>query len=240
MLIERLKQMLGRSPLPADTRRLVAGARSTTELARELDELVTANDLELRTLQKEIEELERREQEEAEKVRSAGVGARSRRISLLHIRRLRRQQDGLESRLRIHDQNMSLHLGLLSKIQSLEAMEMRGIEEAEIDSVVLDFEEELGRYSRAMEAGAAAAAPPPLLDSERDRELAELEAEIVVAAEDRAAARRAEVEAKALPARREPAAGARRGGEEASGRRKVEEADAASGARRRLPPEAET
>lgn len=179
MLMEQLKKLLGKLRLPADTLKLVAGADSPGKLTRQLDELITANELEYRKLQKEIAELERQERGEVDDIRSGKLGSRSRKVALMNVRRLRRQADGLEGRLRIHDDNMKLHLALLGKVQSLEAMDMRGVEEKQVDAIAVEFQEEFERYSAAIEAGSALTDDALSDDSETDQEIVALEAEIL-------------------------------------------------------------
>ena len=220
MLMEALKKVLGKLRLPADTRKLVAKAGSPAELARQLDRLITANELEYRGLQKEIEELERQEAEEVAKVRAGELGVRSKKISLMNVQRLRRQEDALETRLRIHDDNMKLHQALLGKIQAVEAMDMRGLEEEQVDAIAVEFQEELERYTAAVEAGATLGDEALPSDAERDRELEALEAEILgterAPREEAAQARKAPEDERETPSSDEEAGRApeRRGARE--------------------------
>ena len=51
--------------------------------------------------------------------------------ALRRIGRLRKQMDNLEERLRIYNRNINLQIHLAGKVQALDAMELRGVDESE-------------------------------------------------------------------------------------------------------------
>lgn len=86
--------------------------------------------------------------------------------------------DNLEERLRIYNRNINLQIHLAGKVQALDAMELRGVDEERIDSILLEYEEELATYASVLDTEdvATSALPNELDDS---AELRALEAEIL-------------------------------------------------------------
>jgi hypothetical protein len=91
---------------------------------------------------------------------------------------MRRQLDNLEERMDIYDRNINLHLNLIGRIQQVEAMSLAGVDEAQIDDIILDFETHFEQYTETVAAGEAAITAKDTLKSASDNELAELESEI--------------------------------------------------------------
>ena len=87
--------------------------------------------------------------------------------------------DALEDRMKILDTNINLHLKLMGKIQSMQAMEMRGVEEEQIDTVLLEFDAQLEEYESALKAGELVDSRRFEVDSAEEQALEELEAEIL-------------------------------------------------------------
>lgn len=192
MWTERLRKIFGKSPVPREARDLVSGARSTGEILKGLDELITRNEVELEGLHREVEGLEKLETREVEAIRAGTLGARSQRNSLRKVQRLRKQMDNVEDRVRIHDSNIHLLIQLVGKIQAIESMEMRGVSEEEIDTILVDFESQLDEYSNSVQASDIAVTDLSATELAGEKELAELEAEILQTAGEKKAASPAE------------------------------------------------
>jgi hypothetical protein len=143
MLLQWIRKLFSGRSAPARRARTIAGAGSIIDMERRLDDLITCNEVEFRTLRREVEALEREELEEEKSLERAGLGERARALARLRIEQLRRQQEALEARLRILHGNLELHLDLLGRLQALEAMELRGVEEHEIDAVAVALAGEL-------------------------------------------------------------------------------------------------
>ena len=178
MVMDRIRRLLGRKEVPVEARDILASAETPQEMLRGLDELITRNELEIDRIHQEIEALETVEGQEKERIRSGDLAERSRNNTLRRIGRLRKQMDNLEERLRIYNRNINLQHHLVGKVQALEAMELRGVDEEKIDSILLEYEEELSHYSSVLDTEdiATSALPEGLDDSE---ELRALEAEIL-------------------------------------------------------------
>ena len=218
MWTERLRRIFGRTPVPREARDLVAGANTTKEILQGLDELITRNEVELEDLHREVEGLEKLEAREVEAIQGGRLGARSQRNALRKVQRLRKQMDNVEDRVRIHDSNIHLLIQLVGKIQAIESMEMRGVGEEEIDSILVDFESQLEEYTQSVQANDIAATDLAASDLSGEKDLAALEAEILQTSREdggrdtepeRAASGPARDVAKpdetpAAPARREP------------------------------------
>ncbi len=178
MVMDRFRRLLGRKEIPVEARDLLAAATNPQEMLRGLDELITRNEVEVDRIHKEIEALEVVEGHEKDRVRDGELAERSRNNTLRRIGRLRKQMDNLEERLRIFNRNINLQHHLVGKVQALEAMELRGVDEERIDSILLEYEEELSHYSSVLDTEdlATSMLPDDLDDSE---ELRALEAEIL-------------------------------------------------------------
>ncbi len=178
MVMERIRQLFGRKEVPVEARDILANATNAQEMLKGLDELITRNEVEVDRIHKEIESLEEAEEQEKERVRGGELADRSRNNALRRVGRLRKQMDNLEERLRIYNRNINLQIHLAGKVQALEAMELRGVDEERIDSILLDYEEELSQYSSVLDTEEIATSelPARMDDSE---ELRVLEAEIM-------------------------------------------------------------
>jgi len=206
MVFERIRELLSKNRLPPGTGELLARVRDTQELLRELDSLVTRNEVAVSKLNDELAALERLEAEEREKVRSGALGPRSRASVLRRILRLRQQMDHIEDRLKIHDRNIRLHLDLIGVLKQIEAMSMAGVKEEEVDALVLRFSEELKSYQASLTSGEVLRRRAgEELELPGEEELASLEAEILAEQPERAeepaeAAREERREGEALEA----------------------------------------
>jgi len=188
MVFERIRELLSKNRLPPGTGELLARVRDTQELLRELDSLVTRNEVAVSKLNDELAALERLEAEEREKVRSGALGPRSRASVLRRILRLRQQMDHIEDRLKIHDRNIRLHLDLIGVLKQIEAMSMAGVKEEEVDALVLRFSEELKSYQASLTSGEVLRRRAgEELELPGEEELASLEAEILAEQPERGA-----------------------------------------------------
>jgi hypothetical protein len=178
-VLDRLKGLFSRDEIPDEAKRVFDRANTPRELLRGLDELLTTNEVEFKELERELERLESHERDEMARIRDGLVEGRQKRNALLSIQRLRKQMDNYESRLRIFDRNMNLHLSLIGKIQEIEAMKLRGVDEQRIDRIVMDFEEHLEKWNDTMSAAEVAESTRQTLTAKDDRDLAALEREIV-------------------------------------------------------------
>lgn len=202
MIFDKLKALFSRGDMPEEARGLFQQATTTRELLQGLDELLTRNELEFNELNREIAQLEEIEQEEIQKVRGGQLNDRVKQNTLLYIKRLRKQMDNLQNRLYIFDKNINLHLNLIAKIQDMEAMALKGVEEKEIDTIVVEFQTNFEKYMDSVVAAEAAEQYTHSLSPEENVELKKLEEELLVSKEEKAA----EIvkEEKALPAQKEP------------------------------------
>lgn len=179
MLFDKLKELLSRHPVSDETMKVVQKSGSTRDLLHGLDALHTRNEMEFNEVTREIEKLEAIERQEAEGIRGGELSDRRKRNSLLRIRRLRKQMENLDNRLKIYDRNMSLHLNLIGKVQEMEAMSLRGLEEAQIDKILIDFEEKLESYMDTVASAQVVEESQPITDVATERELQEIEKEVV-------------------------------------------------------------
>lgn len=176
-IFEKLGRLFKDTPLPDETKEVFLNTADTKELLTGLDKLITRNEVRLKGLNKELENLSEMEQAEVKRVQNNEVTGRTKNNALRSVRRIRRQLDNIEQRIEIYDRNISLHLNLIGKIQQMEAMSLAGIDEEQIDDIILDFESQFEEYTETVAASEGAASREPF-KSVSDGELAQLEAEI--------------------------------------------------------------
>ena len=83
------------------------------------------------------------EASEVGKVRSGELPERSKNNVLRKIQRLRKQMDNLEERQQIYNRNINLQIDLVGRVQALDAMELRGVDEDRIDEILGDYEDDV-------------------------------------------------------------------------------------------------
>jgi len=205
-LLEKIKGLFGKTPLPEETRVLLSGVGDVDELRRGLDEIVTRNEVEARDIEREIEKLARMETAQKERIGGGDLNKREKTNILREIKRLRRRMDSLEKRHRIHQDNIDLHLGLFDRITEMQAMEMKAVNQAQIEELSADYDEKLESHRDLVATGKAASGMEDLYeDSAEQAELAALEAEILAELGD-TEEREDEVELDDEPEAKEPAA----------------------------------
>jgi hypothetical protein len=202
-LLEKLKNLFNRDEIPDETKQIFDSAKTPTDLLRGLDMLLTRNEVEAKELNDEITKIEEQCVGEEDAIRAGALPERQKRNALMKIKRLRKTMDNYEGRLRIYERNMNLHLNLIGKIQQMEAMKLGGVDEQQIDKIVMEFEEKLEKYADVMNAAEVHEGKSATFSAKEDRELKTLEAEIVGKRPD--AAEQAEKELKAREKEREPA-----------------------------------
>ncbi len=151
MLIEKLKRLFGRKEIPREAQDLLRDATTPRQLLHGLDELIARNEVEVQGLNRDMESLEGTDQKESERIRSGELRERTKNNVLRRIQRLRQQMDNLEERQRIYNRNINLLIRLVGRIQALEAMELRGVDEDQIDTILSDYEEEFAAYRNVLD-----------------------------------------------------------------------------------------
>ena len=179
MAFARIRELLAKNRLPPGTDELLARVEDTGQLLRGLDEMVTRNEVAVNELNRELAALEGLEAEEKERIRSGSLGPRTRTSVLRRILRLRQQMDHTEDRLKIHDRNIRLHLDLIGTLKQIEAMNMAGVGEKEVDAIILRFGEELKSYQASLMSGEVLKTRERFEELPGEADLTSLETEIV-------------------------------------------------------------
>ncbi len=206
-LLERIKKLV-RGQV-GESEQVILDANSTREMLEHLDELITQNEVELRKTRQELARLELSERASIENVKSGRVGDREKEFVLLQIKRTRNQMESLKVKADILNKNIELHLNLVGKIQQMEAMDLRGIEQSLVERVMLDFEEGMEKFREAVHASEGVTQNKQEVLTARDKdELRKLEKEII--GESKVAPERqtqddelAQIEAELMQAERE-------------------------------------
>jgi hypothetical protein len=203
-LLEKIKGLFGKQPLPEETRALLSGVADVDALREGLDGIVTSNEVEARNIEREINQLAQNETNHKAKIQTGDPSQREKLNILREIKRLRRRMDSLEKRHRIHQDNIDLHLGLFDRISEMQAMELKKVSQAQIEELSADYDEALDKHRDLMATARAAAGLEGVYeDSAEQAELAALEAEIL--AELGGGEEEPQVEAAPEPAKVEPA-----------------------------------
>lgn len=181
-LLDKIRALFGGTGVTEETREALEKAASTDELLGQLDTLVTRNEMKCAELTNEIEKLELIEKDIADKVRAGSLAGLNKSTALHRIQRIRKQKENYHFRLKIYHKNINMQMNLIGKIQEMEAMEMAGLEESKIDEILLKAEERTEQYERLTTAGKVLDEMRGRVSVAEERELAELEAEILAAA----------------------------------------------------------
>lgn len=186
-LLEKIKTLFSRTSLPEETRLLLTNVKDVEDLRAGLDQIATQNEVEAREIERDIEKLARMEAAHKERVLAGTLSEREKMSALREIRRLRRRMDSLEKRHRIHQDNIDLHLGLFDRITEMQAMELKKVNQNQIEEIAVDYEEKLEKHRDIMNAARVAHGMDSVLEDSAERKaLIDLEREIM--AESRAEA----------------------------------------------------
>ena len=177
-LFDKIKSMF--QDQSGEAEQAIKDAGSTRELLDNLDELITRNEVELRKTRQEMGRHETSERAAIENVKSGRVGDRDKDFVLMQVKRTRSQMENLKLRADILNKNIELHMNLVGKIQAMEAMDLRGIEQSMVERLMLDFEEGMDSFREAVQTGEGAVRTEKEVLTPADKEeLRKLEEEIL-------------------------------------------------------------
>jgi hypothetical protein len=183
-IMEKLKSLFQREDLPDETRQLYQNSANPRDLIRGLEAQRGRNEIDLRDNEEQLISLERAIGLEEESIRKGGQTPTQETIVLRRIERLEKQRANLEKQVSIYNENVNLHLNLISKIQEMEAMRSRGVSEDEIDSLVDDVQEHVEQYKRvSIAAESSTNTISAVDDSAERRRLEEIRKRIIGAKE---------------------------------------------------------
>lgn len=182
-LLEKIKSLFSRTSLPEETRLLLTNVKDVEDLRAGLDQIATQNEVEAREIERDIEKLARMEAAHKERVLAGTLSEREKLSALREIRRLRRRMDSLEKRHRIHQDNIDLHLGLFDRITEMQAMELKKVNQNQIEEIAVDYEEKLEKHRDIMNAARVAHGMDSVMEDSAERKaLIDLEREILAEA----------------------------------------------------------
>jgi hypothetical protein len=177
-LLQKIKDMI--KGTSGEAEQVIKDAHSTLEMLDHLDELITRNEVELRKTRQELARLELSERASMENIKSGRVGDREKEFVLLQIKRTRTQMGNLKLKADILNKNIELHMNLVGKIQAMEAMDLRGIEQNVVERVMLDFEEGMEKFRDSVHTGEGVTQTRDDVLTSKDKEdLRKLEKEIL-------------------------------------------------------------
>ena len=178
-LLAKFTNLFSKGGIPEEAKNALEGARTTQELLTGLDAVLTKNEMEFNKLKKEIDRVVAILDDEEGKITEGDLKGRQKRYTLQYIKRLRSHLDNLDHRMTIYDKNINLHIQLIGKIQDMEAMALRGVDEKQIDDIIMEFEDHVNQYMNVVTAGEAGFEASTSISEREDRELAKIEKELV-------------------------------------------------------------
>lgn len=182
-LFDKIKTLFSRATLPEETRLLLTNVKDVEQLRAGLDEIATQNEVEAREIERDIEKLGRMEAGHKERILGGSLSEREKMSALREIRRLRRRMDSLEKRHHIHQDNIDLHLGLFDRITEMQAMELKKVNQNQIEEIAVDYDERLEKHRDIMNAARVAHGMDSVLEDSAERKaLQDLEREIMAEA----------------------------------------------------------
>jgi hypothetical protein len=183
-IMEKLRSLFQREDLPDETRQLYQNSANPKDLIKGLEAQRGRNEIDLRENEEQLISIEKAIGLEEESIRKGGLTPTQETIILRRVERLEKQRANLEKQVSIYNENVNLHLNLISKIQEMEAMRSRGVSEDEIDSLVDDVQEHVEQYKRvSIAAESSANTVSAVDDSAERRRLDEIRKRIVGAKE---------------------------------------------------------
>jgi|GEM_PF-4652027 len=178
-LFKKLSSLFDSERLPGEDRKAYAQARDLDDLMLKLEQNLTRNEVILRQVRGSINRLESSERGTVDAMQRGEVKGREVRLALQTVNRYRKQLDLLIQKSDILNKNLNLNLNLMGKIELMRAMELKGVSPELIDTIILDFTENVERYQTSLMGSDAITEDETTMLSENERkELESLEKEI--------------------------------------------------------------
>ena len=173
------KNLFSKPSVQKRIRSALAKASTPETLLVNLDSICTENEIELRRIEMELTHLEHMEVSDTELINSDELTTRQRKLALQRILRIRKQIKLYDDKADIHTKSINLLQHLMAKIQLMQSMAMQGVEEAQIDTISLVFQEHLEHYRKVIESSdASEQVNPEFLSSSDSAKMKELITEI--------------------------------------------------------------
>lgn len=173
-LWERIKEAL--SP---EQRAIVVDHKNIEELSLALERMATENGVAARAVMRDIDRLEREEERLKTEALAPETSRRAKEYALREIRRVRRRIASADKKLKVFTGNIELHQGILDRVDELRAMDLKHVNQSQIEDVAIDYEDKRDAHRDVVQSAQAAQGYESGLDEEVDRkELDALEREL--------------------------------------------------------------
>jgi hypothetical protein len=179
-LLERVKStVLGE--LTEDSRKALEKAKSVQEMRIHLENIIARNTVESNEQERQLNQLEQEFSLSKNRLRAGGLGEFEKMNLLRGIKRLETRRNSIQRRINIYQDNIDLHTNCLDKIDEAAAMDLKSVQQQQIDELAVDYEESKSHHSDVVAASKAAFHEDGsiLLDSKEKKELDSLEQEIL-------------------------------------------------------------
>lgn len=178
-LFARLKKLFESDQLPAEDRDAYVQSHDLPSLVAKLHDNVTRNEVMRRQIMQAMSRLELSEAATVAAIKRGEVSGRGVKLAIQTVNRLRKQLESLDRKAGIVDQNLNLNTNLINKIDEMQALELRGVDQDQVDRVALEFDENMDRYRHSIVGSEAVIEDADsVLPDEQREELAALEREL--------------------------------------------------------------
>ena len=147
-LMEKLTGLFQRPEVPDEMRDVFARAKDPRDLLKGLETLRGRNEIELRDAENDLATVEQALAGETDRIVKGELTPAVKTSVLRRIERLEKQLANLQARATIFNENVNLHLNLIARIQEIQAMELRGVDEDRIDEILVEADAQLSDYRR--------------------------------------------------------------------------------------------
>ena len=180
-LLNRVKDfILGQDSVQAEKDEILS-AKDYDELVGIVKKIKRVNEVQVREIEREIEKLSAIEGEEIIKIKSGNMIDRKKKLTLLAIRRIRREISIFDRKIEIHSKNIDTHQSIIGTVEEIKSKEMLGINEDLIMKVIESAAKKDEKFQDVITtASAIEHTSVPVLTASDKAELEAIEREILL------------------------------------------------------------
>lgn len=154
-MIDKMKEFFADSCLTRTMRKAVKKAKTVDDLIDILEDLKTENEDELNIIDEDVDTISRAIRLEHDYLKAYKLDERKKKLILQRINRYENEMSIIDQRIDIHNKNITLLQNIIGKITIMESMAMQGLDDGQIDQVVVEFQSMMDQYNDIVEADSA-------------------------------------------------------------------------------------
>lgn len=154
-MIDKMKEFFADSCLTRTMRKAVKKAKTVDDLIDILEDLKTENEDELNIIDEDVDTISRAIRLEHDYLKAYKLDERKKKLVLQRINRYENEMSIIDQRIDIHNKNITLLQNIIGKITIMESMAMQGLDDGQIDQVVVEFQSMMDQYNDIVEADSA-------------------------------------------------------------------------------------